>query len=142
MEAQGVDGVLKISDSALSIFWTSLRARLLSSNGAEIEVIPLNRIFEVISVPATLSRKGCFQIRILGNERSLVPINRASNFSNSLMRGEISHCMLFKYEQQLSFLRFENEVKELLVAHRRFIVGNKSGLESNIFNVQNHAKGS
>jgi hypothetical protein len=120
MEVRGEDGILKINERMLTIFWTSLRGRLLASNGANIEVIPISKVFDVILVPASSVRKGCFQVRLLGHKGSLQPINMGLNMSNSLMRGEISHCVLFTEVHQPSFRKFEGEFTRLLQKQRNF----------------------
>lgn len=118
MEIRGEDGILKINERMLTIFWTSLRGRLLASNGANIEVIPIRRIFDVILVPANSVRKGCFQVRLLGNRSSLQPINMGLNMSNGLLRGEISHCVLFTEVHQPAFQKFEVELTKLVQRER------------------------
>lgn len=112
MEAQGVDGVLRLSESHLTIFWTSLRGRLSNSNGADIEAIPLERIFDHSLVQATHTQLGSLQIRLFNTDGSLVPLNRESQLEESLLDKVILHSVTF---HEINLPQFMNLHRELQI---------------------------
>jgi hypothetical protein len=114
MEAYGADGIAKLDDRHLTIYWTSLRGRLSATSGADVEVLPLVSIFDHIFIPAGSTTKGCLQIRQIDTLQTKKPINRFENWMQSLIDEKISHCLLFKPEQQFSFSIFEKALRTRL----------------------------
>ena len=121
MEAQGSDAILRVDDSNLTIVWTSLRGRLGSITGADLEVIPLSKIFDHALVPASENKKGCFQLRTLMSGNPANPIHTYENWLEPLARKEISYAVLFNNSQHLSFVSFSNYLAQILEITKRKI---------------------
>jgi hypothetical protein len=110
MEVQGTDGILKLTDNFLSITWISLRGRLNASTGADIEVVPLERIFDHSLLEPTPIQLGCLQIRLLNAYGKLEPLNRESRISDPYSERVILHSIAF---HEINLPHFMNLYKEL-----------------------------
>ena len=68
MQAHGADGLIATNDTHVTITWKTLRGRMSSADGSNLEVIPISRIFEVLLIPAKEGMKGCLQFNLIGSD--------------------------------------------------------------------------
>lgn len=100
MEAHGVDGSIAANETHLTITWKTLRGRLSSHDGSNLEVIPISRIFETHLIPAKEGMKGCLQLNMIGSENSLA---FEENWMSTLRKGNVNHAVLFHLPAQFQF---------------------------------------
>jgi hypothetical protein len=115
VEAYGSDGHLVANDSHVTISWKTLRGRLSSAEGASLEVIPISRIYEVILIPATDTRKGCIQLHLIGNPDS---VNAEINWMSSLHKGILTHAVMFKLPEQFQFKALADHIQDRIIQLR------------------------
>lgn len=121
MEVSGVDGLLKLDKTTLTILWTSLSGRVRNS-GAELEVIPLEKIFDHLLIPSSPMNLGSLQIRLLGAGTALNPLNRDSQMLTSISESVILHSIMFHESSFLHFMSFEKELGRRVVNARTKII--------------------
>lgn len=116
VQAYGTDGHIVANDSHVTISWKTLRGRLSSSEGGSLEVIPISRIYEAILIPATETRKGCIQLHLIGNPKS---VNTEINWMSSLHRGVLTHAVMFKMPEQFQFKALAEHIQERVLHLRK-----------------------
>lgn len=116
MEAHGVDGIVAVNETHITITWKTLRGRLSSFDGSNLEVIPLSRIFEAHLIPATASMKGCLQFNLIGGENSLA---FEENWMSTLRKSNLNHAVLFHLPSQFQFRALSDHVQERITHLRR-----------------------
>ena len=109
MEAHGVDGIIAANDSNVTITWKTLRGRLTSIDGSNLEVIPISRIFDTVLISATAESKGCLQFFLIGNE-SLLKFE--DNWMSNLRKNKTNHAVLFNLHSQFQINALRNHVHE------------------------------
>ena len=97
MQAHGTDGTIAVNDSHVTIVWKTLRGRLTSLDGSNMEIVPISRIFDVVLIPATENMKGCFHLNLIGSENPLV---FEENWMSSLHKSSLNHAVLFNLPSQ------------------------------------------
>ena len=109
MEAHGIDGLIAVNDSHVTITWKTLRGRLNSIDGSNLEVIPISRIFDTVLIPATAESKGCLQFSLIGNENVL---SFEDNWMSNLRKNKTNHAVLFHLPAQFQINALRNFVHE------------------------------
>lgn len=116
MQAHGADGMIAANDSHVTIVWKTLRGRLTSLDGSNMEIIPIARIFDVVLIPATENMKGCFHLNLIGSENPLV---FEENWMSSLRKSSLNHAVLFNLPSQFEFNALTNHVLDQIKYLRR-----------------------
>jgi hypothetical protein len=116
MEAHGIDALIAANETHITITWKTLRGRLSSFDGSNMEVIPVSKIFETHLIPPTTTEKGCFQINLLGSENSLA---FEENWMTALHKGNVHHAILFQAPSQFQFNVLANYIQERITYLRR-----------------------
>lgn len=109
MEAHGIDAVVGVNHSHITISWKTLRGRLASTNGAPNEVISLSRIYDVYLLPANENSKGCFQIHMIGSTTSVAP---ELTWLSDIREGRIDFAVMFNHGAQFQFNGVSTFIKE------------------------------
>ncbi len=115
MQAHGADGNIAANDTHVTINWTTLRGRLSSVDGSNLEVIPISRIFEVLLIPAKPTMKGCLQFNLIGSERSLA---FEENWMATLRKGNLNHAVLFNEAAQFEFRAITEHIQKRILQMR------------------------
>lgn len=134
MEIQGIDGILKLTDDFLSITWISLRGRLNASTGADIEIVPLERIFDHSLVEATATQFGCLQIRLLNSYGKLEPLNRESEISDPYSDRVILHSITFHEINLPHFMNLHKELEKRVAKAKSRVLDQFLGLDEGAAN--------
>ena len=109
MEAQGADGIIAANETHVTITWKTLRGRLSSIDGSNLEVIPISRIFDTVLIPATPGSKGCLQFSLIGNEN---PLTFEENWMSNLRKNKTTHAVLFHLPSQFQINALRTIVHE------------------------------
>ncbi|CAB4699132.1 unannotated protein [freshwater metagenome] len=116
MQAHGADGVIAANDSHITITWTTLRGRMSSLDGSNVEVVPISQIFETLLIPAKAGMKGCLQFNLIGSQSSLA---FEENWMSSLRIGNLHHAVLFNHPSQFEFKALADHIKGRITHLRR-----------------------
>lgn len=109
MEALGDDGSVTVNDSHIIIEWKTLRGRLSSQGGSNLESIPISRVFEAILIPAKPEMKGCLQINLIGSENTLA---FEENWMSTMNKNNLHHAVLFGAHAQFQFRAIAEHIHE------------------------------
>ena len=116
MEAHGVDALIAANVTHITVTWKTLRGRLTSFDGSNMDVIPISRIFDTHLIPATENQKGCFQLNLIGSETSIA---FEENWMAAIRNGNLNHAVLFNQAAQFQFNSFAAYVKERITYLRK-----------------------
>jgi len=116
MHAHGADGLIAANDTHVTINWTTLRGRLSSVDGSNLEVIPISKIYEVLLIPATSTMKGCLQFNLIGSEHSLA---FEGNWMATLRKDNLNHVVLFNQPAQFEFKALTEHIQKRITLLRK-----------------------
>ncbi len=116
MQAHGADGLIATNDTHVTITWKTLRGRMSSADGSNLEVIPISRIFEVLLIPAKEGMKGCLQFNLIGSDTSLA---FEENWMSTLRKDKLNHAVLFNLPAQFEFKSLADHLQARITQLRR-----------------------